>query len=182
MKLRDRVKELRRVPAGELKSHPKNWRTHSRFQQEVLKGILKEVGFVGALVARELPDGTLQLLDGHLRADTRPADELPVLIVDLNEEEAEKVLLTHDPIASLAGIDEERLSDLLDRVDTDNQAVDEMLLKLESALSEEEQSERSEMVIHPSFQVVVEVEDEASQQKVYDLVTKQGFRCRVLTL
>ncbi len=182
MKLRDRVKELRRVPAGELKAHPKNWRTHSRFQQEVLKSIFKEVGFVGALVARELPDGSLQLLDGHLRAETRPTDELPVLIVDLNEQEAEKVLLTHDPIASLAGIDEDRLSDLLDRVETDSQAVDEMLLKLERVLPEEDQSERSEVVIQPSFQVVVEVEDEASQQKVYDLVTDQGFRCRVLTL
>ena len=181
MKLRDRVKELRRVPARELRPHPKNWRTHSRFQQDVLKGILKEVGFVGALVARELPDGTLQLLDGHLRAETRPTDELPVLVVDLDDCEAEKVLLTHDPIASLAGIDEERLSDLLDRVDTNNRAVDEMLLKLEQALPVE-QEEKPEVEICPSFQVVVEVDSELAQQQVYELVAAEGFRCRVLTL
>ena len=148
MKLRDRVKELRRVPAGHLKPHPKNWRTHSRFQQEVLRGILKEVGFVGALIARELPDGSLQLLDGHLRAETRPTDELPVLVVDLNEQEAEKVLLMHDPIASLAGIDEGRLSDLLDQVDTDSRAVDELLLKLEQALPDKQ--ERKARSSHPA--------------------------------
>ena len=34
MKIRDRVKELRRVRAGDLKPHPKNWRTHSRVPKE----------------------------------------------------------------------------------------------------------------------------------------------------
>ena len=28
MQIRDRIKELRRVRAGDLKPHPKNWRVH----------------------------------------------------------------------------------------------------------------------------------------------------------
>ncbi|CAN0373173.1 unnamed protein product, partial [Ectocarpus sp. 4 AP-2014] len=39
MKIRDRVKELRRVRAGDLKPHPQNWRTHPRFQQDVWRGV-----------------------------------------------------------------------------------------------------------------------------------------------
>jgi hypothetical protein len=35
MMIRDRIKELRRVRASELKPHPKNWRTHPAAQREV---------------------------------------------------------------------------------------------------------------------------------------------------
>ena len=64
MKIRDRVKELRRVRAGELRPHPKNWRTHPAAQRDALRGVLAEIGYADALLARELPDGTLELA-GH---------------------------------------------------------------------------------------------------------------------
>ena len=36
MKIRDRIKELRRVMASELSPNPKNWRTHTHEQIEDL--------------------------------------------------------------------------------------------------------------------------------------------------
>jgi hypothetical protein len=77
--IRDRVKELRRVRAGDLRPSPKNWRTHSAAQADALRGLLAEVGFAGALLARELPGGELELIDGHLRAETLPDEPVPVL-------------------------------------------------------------------------------------------------------
>src|ERR1039457_1353233 len=65
----DRSKELRRVRASDLIPHPENWRLHPGSQVAALRGVLSHIGFAGALVARELPDGTLQLIDGHLRAE-----------------------------------------------------------------------------------------------------------------
>ena len=183
MKLRDRVKELRRVRAGDLKPHPKNWRTHSRYQQGVLRGVLREVGFAGALLARELPDGQLQLVDGHLRAETNPTAVVPVLVLDLDDDEAEKVLLSHDPIAGLAGVDDTRLADLLGRVETQNEALGELFGKL---AREVEQAAITpplpEVEIIPSFQLVVEVEGEDEQRELYDHMRAEGYRCRVLTL
>jgi len=38
MNIRDRVKELRRVRAGDLRPNPKNWRTHSKAQADALRG------------------------------------------------------------------------------------------------------------------------------------------------
>jgi len=98
MNIRDRIKELRRVRAGDLRPHPKNWRTQPEEQQNALRGILAEVGYVDALMVRELPDGSLQIVDGYLRAETTPDSDVPVLIVDLNDAEAEKVLATFDPL------------------------------------------------------------------------------------
>lgn len=112
--IRDRVRELRRVRAGDLLANPKNWRTHPKSQQDALRGILADVGFAGALLARELPDGTLQLIDGHLRTEEAAPDQLlPVLVTDLTEAEADKILATHDPLAAMAETDALQLDELL---------------------------------------------------------------------
>ncbi len=62
-------------------------------------GVLAEMGYADALLARELPDGSLELIDGHLRAETTPDMEVPVLILDLDDAEAAKLLALHDPLA-----------------------------------------------------------------------------------
>ena len=72
IEIRDRIKELRRVPAKSLLSNPKNWRRHPRAQSEALRALLTDVGYADALLARELADGKLMLIDGHLRKDTTP--------------------------------------------------------------------------------------------------------------
>ena len=126
MQIRDRIKELRRVPASELIPNPKNWRTHPIAQQDALKGVLAEVGYADALIARETPDG-LMLVDGHLRAETTPDSEVPVLVLDIDEAAADLMLATLAPLAAMAGRDEERLTELLATVSSGNQAVADML-------------------------------------------------------
>lgn len=75
--VRDRVRELRRVRAGDLLSNPKNWRRHPKAQADALRGLLEEIGYADALLARELPDGRLMLVDGHLRRETTPDAQCP---------------------------------------------------------------------------------------------------------
>lgn len=127
MKIRDRIRELRRVPASELLPNPKNWRTHPKAQQDALRGVLAEVGMADAVLARELPDGSLMLIDGHLRAETVADAVVPVLILDVNESEADKLLATLDPLAAMAESDGEKLDALLRGVDTGNEALQKML-------------------------------------------------------
>jgi ParB-like chromosome segregation protein Spo0J len=85
------------------------------------------VGYADALLARELPDGTLQLIDGHLRAETTPEMEVPVLVVDLDEREAAKLLAVHDPLAGLAEANRDALAELMEQVETENEAVRALL-------------------------------------------------------
>jgi ParB-like chromosome segregation protein Spo0J len=130
MKIRDRIKELRRVPASQLIPNPRNWRTHPKSQQDALKGVLSEIGFADAAIARELPDGTLMLIDGHLRAETATDSPVPVLILDVTEEEADKLLVTLDPLAAMADTNAEALEAVLTDVETNSEAVSEMLSRL----------------------------------------------------
>src|SRR3954463_3333931 len=126
MHIRDRIKELRRVPAADLRPNPRNWRLHPLAQQDALRGLLAEVGYADALLARELDDGTLMLIDGHLRAETTPDAVVPVLILDVDETEADKILLTHDPLAAMATISETHLNELLCTIQTNNESVQKL--------------------------------------------------------
>ncbi len=128
--IRDRVRELRRVRAADLVPNPKNWRRHPKAQAAALRGLLKEVGYADALLVRELPDGKLVLIDGHLRAETTPEMEVPVLVLDVTEEEADKLLLSVDPLAAMAEQDHERVKELIESVRTDDPAVEELFRRV----------------------------------------------------
>lgn len=133
MQIRNRVRELRRVKAADLVPNPKNWRTHPKGQQDALRGILAEVGYADALLARELPDGSLMLVDGHLRAETTPEQEVPVLVLDISEAEADKLLLSLDPLAALAETNAVALDALLREVDTGSEGLQAMYAELAEA-------------------------------------------------
>ncbi len=187
MTIRDRIQELRRVSASALRPHPLNWRTHPRGQREMLEGVLQEVGYADALLARELPDGTLELIDGHLRAETTPDAEVPVLVVDLNDEEAAKLLALHDPLTAMAEADTEKWNELNSRFATDQQTIAEFLRRHTAELKDANPNPTSaantdSVEIAPSFQVIVQCGDETQQQCVYERLSQEGFPCRVLTL
>ncbi len=44
MLIRDRIRDLRRVPGSELRPNPRNWRTHPPEQTDALRGMFAEVG------------------------------------------------------------------------------------------------------------------------------------------
>lgn len=126
MKIQDRIVELRRVKSSELRPNPRNWRTHPEHQADAMRGILSEIGYAAALIARELPDGSLMLIDGHLRAEIMPDQIVPVLVLDVNEEESDKLLLSIDPLAAMAQTNAEAMNQLAASVETNNEALKRM--------------------------------------------------------
>ena len=126
MYVKDRIKKFIRVPASELIPNPRNWRTHPEGQRKALSGVLDEIGIADAVIARETPEG-LQLIDGHLRRDVMHAQHVPVLVLDVTAEEADKLLLTIDPLAAMATQDSENLFNLLDDVRFSDADVNAML-------------------------------------------------------
>ncbi len=129
MQIRDRVKEFRRVPASELRPSPRNWRTHPEHQRNVLQGLLAQVGIADVCIAFEAEDGGLELIDGHLRADVMPHQEIPVIVLDVNRAEAYQILRTLDVVPSLAEVDLTRLADLSVEIQFDSAAVEAMIAR-----------------------------------------------------
>ena len=116
--IRDRVVELRRVRAGDLKEHPKNWRIHPERQRKALRGVMEDVGFADAILVREEDDGTLEVIDGHLRRSMDPDMVVPVLVLDVDGDEAAQLLASLDPLSALAKTDGSSLTDLLASIET----------------------------------------------------------------
>jgi hypothetical protein len=178
--IQDRIVELIRVPASDLAPNEKNWRRHPPEQRAALRGLLEEVGFADALLARRDADGQLVLIDGHLRQEEMPEDaELPVLVLDVTEEEADKILLTLDPLAAMAEPDPDAVSALMKTVASSSAGVQALLASLPKP---SKQRKMSNPVWGHRYEVVVACKDEAEQEQVYERLSEEGFTCRVLTL
>ena len=135
MTIRDRIVGLQRVRAGDLVAHPGNWRKHPEHQNQALQGVLNEIGYANALLAYEGKNG-LTLIDGHLRAGLDKDQVVPVLVVDLNEKEANKLLVTLDPIGAMAETDTKALNALLEDITFDNEALNFMVENLANEQTE----------------------------------------------
>lgn len=117
-KLRNRVIERRQMRIGDIMDNPDNWRTHPKAQRQKMEGILAEIGKAGSVKAyySERYDGRLCFIDGHLRKDIDPDEVWDVEILDLSDEEADKLLLSYDYIGAQAGVDPEKLKKLTDSI------------------------------------------------------------------
>ena len=115
------------VQLDQILFNPRNWRIHPLSQQNALKGVLEEVGYVQEVIINK---NTGHLVDGHLRcqlAAREGATTIPVKYVDLTEEEEILVLSTLDPIAAMAATDKQKLDELFADIQSENDNVNKML-------------------------------------------------------
>ena len=178
-KVRVRVKELIRVKKAALVPHGKNPRVHADAQRSAFQALLEDVGFAGALLARK-KHGTLYLIDGHMRLDEVADDvEIPVLVTDLTEKEANELLLLGNRVGEMAELDAGALEALVSTVEL--QAAD--LQELVSAMLDETQKDRSPG--HSSNKdkqhgVIVTCKDENAAAELYRRLDGEGFECRTV--
>jgi len=187
--MRDRIMELRRVKASELRGAPWNWRTHPERQRAAVAGSIEEIGFFDPLDVRVLPDGTLQIIDGHLRqdiihADVGPDTLVPVNVTDLTEEEAKKANLTKDPLATLAESDAGRLDTLLGEVRILSTPLAAVLRRPSGAsLAHPDETgpapDETEKLVE-RYQILVTCRSEQEQAELLERFTAEGLTCRSL--
>lgn len=175
--IRNRIKGHRRLRAGDLVPHEWNFRLHPENQRAALAALYRDIGFARSLLAFELPDGRLKLLDGHLRRELDPDLEVEVEILDVTEEEARILLLSLDPLAALAETQQElhaRLCELAPPVAPELQAV--WLQAAEQTLTREPDA----AAMPQQFLVVVTCTDEAQQRELIEGFLAEGLQVRAL--
>lgn len=112
----------------EIYKNPLNWRLHPKEQEEALQTVLEDIGWAQQVVVTQ--KGVL--IDGHLRlklAKKMGETEIPVVVVDLTDEEASIILTTMDAIAGMAITDRVKLDGLLKEAKsaTDDDRIKKML-------------------------------------------------------
>lgn len=127
---KNRITGHRMVPPAELKANPANFRKHPAGQLEALRGSLNELGWVQAVIVNE---NTGNVVDGHARLDEALKEgiaEVPVLYVNLTEEEEKKVLVVLDQITEMARRDGDAMLEVLASIQFQDQGLTALVEKL----------------------------------------------------
>ncbi len=180
--IRNRIKGHRRVRAGDLLPHELNFRLHPDLQRSALQALYEEVGFARSLLAYELPDGRLKLLDGHLRRDLDPDMEVEVEILDVTDEEARALLLSIDPLAALAQTQEQlrdRLLELTPTPNADLQAAWEAAANPNLAAMNNPAPWQPQEVPE-EFLLLLTCRDEKQQVELLERFHREGLECKAL--
>lgn len=105
--LRQRILRTELMPASRLKRNPQNFRKHGETQRRDVASLLTNIGQIAPVIARELPDGTIELIDGELRSNIADDKQILVAVTDLDAQEAATMLAMLDWTSAQATIDPE---------------------------------------------------------------------------
>jgi hypothetical protein len=180
-----RIVEHVKVRAGDLVPHELNPRRHSREQREALQDLYQEIGFARSVLAYRLPDGRLKLIDGHLRQSIDPNMEIEVEVLNVNDEEARKLLLSLDPLAQLADYDARCLEELKQTTQSASNTLRALWANIRQRDAEvvkevEEHVDKSRTSVAPSFLVLIECASEEEQRDLLERCTREGLKCKAL--
>jgi len=184
--IKSRIVEHLKVRAAELVPHELNPRRHSREQREALQALYEEIGFARSVLAYRRPDGRLKLIDGHLRQSIDPNMEIDVEVLDVNDEEARKLLLSIDPLAQLADYDYACLDDLLKITQSSSNTLNALWADIarrdsEVAREVQEQVKKARQAIVEAYLILVECADEPEQLDLLRRFGEEGLKCKALT-
>lgn len=127
---RNRIVGETDVDPATIAPSPYNWRTHPVLQKDAMAGVLRSLGWLQHLVVNQR---TNRLIDGHLRlalALEHHEGTVPVLYVDLSEDEEKLALATFDPLTTMAEVNTDALARLLHEVESGDSAVQQLLAQL----------------------------------------------------
>jgi hypothetical protein len=170
----------------QLLANPANWRIHPKKQQDALAGVLSEIGWVQSVIVNQR---TGHLIDGHMRvalALRDDAKQIPVVYVDLSEDEEALVLATLDPLSGLAITDTEKLDELLSGVSTNSADVQALLEQLGaqaiSGLADQQNSNTDPGIIAERYEVIIECASEDEQAALLLRLSSEGLKVRAIVI
>lgn len=173
------------VNTADLVPYARNSRTHSPEQVAKIAASIKEFGFLNPIIV----DGSNGIVAGHGRvmaAQKLGLETLPVIEAGhLNEHQRRAYIIADNRLALDAGWDNDLLK--IELQDLDEAGFDLSLTGFEvnelSAMFDPEEEHLPEQKdLMAVFEVAVECGDETQQETVFNLLTQQGYKCRILTM
>lgn len=164
-----------------------NSRTHSDEQVAQIAASIKQFGWTNPI----LIDGENVIIAGHgrlLAARKLGLEKVPIICIDhLSKAQQRALVIADNQLALNAGWDMDMLKTEIEGLQLEDFNVELLGFDdkfLAGLFNDEmpEQPEAEEQLVDAVFEVAVTCKDEAEQAKVFELMTKEGFECRVLTM
>lgn len=182
---KNRIVGQGQVDPVKLKANPANWREHEDGQREAMRAVFNRVGWVQQVIVNKT---TGNLIDGHMRVEEAvKAGEpfVPVIYVELTQDEENFILATYDPLSTLAGRSDANLRALLDNINRDS-STEALLANLGIAPEnlepsgadgdEENESKGTGLGSAPVVQYNIVFDDELQQSKWYEFLKQLKVR------
>lgn len=177
------------VSLDKLRPHPKNPR-----QGDVgaIHESIEANGFYGVVVAQRSTGYILAGNHRYLAARHAGAKEIPIAWVDVDDDEALRILLADNRTNDLASYDDHVLAELLQGLMTetgtldgtgyDGDALDELLADLAREDEEEDQDLAADQTgqLTEQYQILVTCQSEWQQAQLLERLSEEGYECRAL--
>ena len=169
----------------ELIPYCNNSRTHSDEQVLQIASSIKEFGFTNPV----LIDGQGGIIAGHGRimaAQKLKIDEVPTITLSgLSEAQKKAYIIADNKLALNSGWDDELLKielEQLKELDFDLSLIGFDGTELANMFDASEEEELKEESYSEVFNIIVECANEADQEKVFNRLDAEGYKCRVQSL
>lgn len=145
------------VDPSSLVANPENWRRHPSYQRKAVGAVLDRVGWIQDVIVNRR---TGHMIDGHLRVELalqRGETSVPVVVVELSEDEERLMLATLDPLAGMADTDAAMLSKLTAELALEDETLTRLLADISSVPTPKVPSDRPTMAdrfVIPPFSVL----------------------------
>ena len=167
--------------------YARNSRTHSDEQVAQIASSIKEWGFTNPI----LVDIDGEIIAGHgrlLAAQKLGLDEVPcITAVGWSEAQKKAYVIADNKLALNAGWDEsllkvefKELGDFNFDLELTGFSLDELADLFDDQQKEDELPDQEDY--NETFEVAVECDGEEEQEKIYNQLTGDGYKCRILTM
>lgn len=183
---RNRIVAHKTVAASTLVANPGNARVHNNPQRAALGAVLDDVGWVAPVVVNRLSG---LIVDGHLRVDeaAKRGEKVPVVYVELSDQEEAEILATLDPIGQMATYDLNALSALIELGNVDSAELLAMLDDV-AGLDRSASSSNDDRFDGPTepridqteFYLMIECADEADQRNLMKRFDHEGLAYKAI--
>jgi len=165
--------------------YARNSRTHSDEQVAQIAASIKEFGWTNPI----LTDGDNGIIAGHGRlaaARKLGHEEVPTIeLVGLTETQKKAYIIADNKLALNAGWDNEALVNELRELSDfgfDLELTGFDLQELASLFDEKPIEELEGVKYNEVFNIIVECSDEQEQEKIFNRLDSEGYKCRVQSL
>lgn len=124
--LKSRIAKYGQASPFSLVDNSANYRKHPTAQRRALESTISEVGYVQPVLVNIHNN---HIVDGHLRVEIareHAVTQIPVVYLDITEDEELYLLSTIDPITNMATIDQKLFDDLLGVISSESQIINDM--------------------------------------------------------
>jgi ParB-like chromosome segregation protein Spo0J len=179
---------------SDLKPNPHNPNSHPEDQIKILRHLIKTHGYYAVTITIQKSTGLI--IKGH---GVREAlmlegyDKARVNVKDCTDAEADAILIADNKIASDSVIDDSALQQLISQLSDqnvpsldfgfDSKDLEELASRiLADSLGFPDGEPMPQKELKSFYQIVIDCQNEEEQQHVYNELTEQGYKCKVLTL